>query len=147
MPLKFIKASTKEDIKKVYNYNLDAFSSSPGFHWNLKNINNEIDNGWNLYAVNKSEETIAAIFLKKEGKNMHSKNTSIKMMYQGSGHSHEIKEFIETNARENKCSQVTHYCEIDDFRTYSLNESHGYKKLPEKSHDGTIVIWEKVLKK
>ena len=72
------------------------------------------------------------------------KNTSLKMNYQGSGYSHKIKEFFEKVARERKLKKIVHYCGIDNFRMYSLNESHGYKKTPHKlGTNGRVVEWIK----
>ena len=49
-------------------------------------------------------------------------------------------------AREKKLKKIVHYCRIDNFRMYSLNESHGYRKT-EKAIDeaGLVVEWTKVL--
>jgi isocitrate lyase len=148
MKLNFQKAQTTQDIQNVYEYNIDAFSESPDFNWNLKEIEKEVSDGWDLYAAYLGEEVIAAIFLKKEGGQLLSKTTSIKMNYQGSGYSHKIKEFIEESAQKNKINQVVNFCGIDNFRMYSLNESHGYKKTGRKlGAKGTVVEWVKVLGK
>ena len=69
---------------------------------------------------------------KERGRQVICKTTSIKMNYQGSGYSHKIKEFIEESAQKNKIKQVVNFCGIDNFRMYSLNESHGYKKTGRK---------------
>ena len=148
MKLNFQKAQTTKDIKNGYEYNIDAFSESPDFNWNLKEIEKEVSEGWDLYAAYLGEEVIAAIFLKKEAGQLLSKTTSIKMNYQGSGYSHKIKEFIEESAHKNKIQQVVNFCGIDNFRMYSLNESHGYKKTGRKlGSKGTVVEWVKVLGK
>ena len=144
MALNFNQASTKKEIKEIYNYNIDAFSDSPDFNWTLDEIIKEVDDGWLLWGVSLDNEVIAACFYKKEGTTLLTKNTAIKMTYQGSGYSHMIKEFFEEQAISLKSKTITHYCSIDDFRMYSLNESHGYEKT--KSERGKLVIeWIKKL--
>ena len=148
MKLIFQKAQSQKDIQNVYEYNIDAFSESPDFNWNLKEIQKEVVGGWDLYAAYLGEEVIAAIFLKEENGQLLSKTTSIKMNYQGSGYSHKIKEFIEESAQQNKISEVVNFCGIDNFRMYSLNESHGYKKTGRKlGNKGQVVEWVKILGK
>ena len=148
MKLIFQKAQSQQDIQNVYEYNIDAFSESPDFNWNLKEIQKEVLGGWDLYAAYLGEEVIAAIFLKEEKGQLLSKTTSIKMNYQGSGYSHKIKEFIEESAQKNKISEVVNFCGIDNFRMYSLNESHGYQKTGRKlGNKGQVVEWVKVLGK
>ena len=143
MKLIFQKAQSQKDIQNVYEYNIDAFSESPDFNWNLKEIQKEVVGGWDLYAAYLGEEVIAAIFLKEENGQLLSKTTSIKMNYQGSGYSHKIKEFIEESAQQNKISEVVNFCGIDNFRMYSLNESHGYKKTGRKLNWEIKIIGEK----
>jgi len=72
------------------------------------------------------------------------KNTAVKANYQGSGFSHEIKNFFDKKAKELKAKKILHYCSIDNFRMYSLNESHGYKKT--KKSEGQLVEWVKDIK-
>ena len=148
MKLSFQKAKNTQDIKDVYEYNIDAFSESPDFNWNLTEIQNEVKDGWDLYAAYLGDEVIAAVFLKKEKGSLLSKTTSIKMNYQGSGYSHKIKEFIEDSAKKEKAKEVVNFCGIDNFRMYSLNESHGYKKTGRKlGNKGQVVEWIKPIKK
>jgi predicted GNAT family acetyltransferase len=140
--LVFHKADNEKHIKDIHEYNIDAFSDSPDFNWTLKEIKNEVKDGWELYGAYLGEEIIAAIFMKEEQDTLLSKNTAIKMSHQGSGYSHMIKEFIEKVAREKHLKKIAHYCRIDNFRMYSLNESHGYKKTPNKiGPDGQVVEW------
>lgn len=148
MALKFQLAKNQDDIKNVYEYNIDAFSESPDFNWNLPEIKKEVKEGWDLYAAYVGEEVIAAIFVKDENDQLLSKTTSIKMNYQGSGYSHKIKEFIEELAKTKKHNKVINFCGIDNFRMYSLNESHGYKRTGRKIGEKNQVIeWIKDLKK
>lgn len=140
MDLIFTKADKKKDIKNIFDYNIDAFSDSPDFKWTYEELQNEVKNGWELYAVNLGDEIIAALFFRIEGKVLHSKNTAIKMNFQGSGYSHQIKEFFEDKALEHKAKQIYHYCRIDNFRMYSLNESHGYEKTLEKDSEQSLVV-------
>lgn len=146
MSLQFFSADKQKDMKKIYEYTIDAFSDSPDFNWNLEEIKREVKDGWSLYGVtNEEEEIVAAVFFRLDDKSLLTKNTGLKINHQGAGYSHEIKEFFEFKAKELKAKSIKHYCRIDNFRMYSLNESHGYKKTHNKIDDGQIVEWEKVL--
>ena len=148
MKLKFQRAQSEADVVNVYEYNIDAFSESPDFNWNLDEIKKELDAGWSLYSANLNEEVIAAVFLKKDQTVLYSKTTSIKINYQGSGYSHKIKEFIEDSAKKMKAKEIVNFCGIDNFRMYSLNESHGYTKTGRKLGDnGQVVEWVKQILK
>ena len=107
----------------------------------------ELKNGWEIFAVRyKEDEIIAAILIKKEGNALLTKNTTVKAHHQGLGYNHQIKDFFELRARELKTEEIHHFCRIDNFRMYSLNESHGYKKLDECSDgDEHVVEWVKYL--
>ena len=147
MKLKFQLAKSKDDVRSVYEYNIDAFSESPDFGWNLDEIQKEIKSGWDLYSANLNDEVIAAVFLKKDKTILYSKTTSIKINFQGSGYSHKIKEVIEDSAKKMKAKEIINFCGIDNFRMYSLNESHGYTKTGRKLGDnGQVVEWKKVVK-
>jgi len=147
MELNFVKASSDKDIKNIFDYNIDAFSDSPDFKWTYEELKNEVNNGWELFSVNLGEEIIAALFFRLDEGVLYSKNTAIKMNYQGSGYSHKIKDFFEEKAIDLKASEIHHYCRIDNFRMYSLNESHGYYKTSKKLGDnGQVVEWKKDLK-
>ncbi len=148
MKLKFQRAKSEADVQSVYEYNIDAFSESPDFNWNLEEIKKEISSGWHLYSANINDEVIAAVFLKKDRAILYSKTTSIKMNFQGSGYSHKIKEFIEDSAKKMRAKEIINFCGIDNFRMYSLNESHGYTKTGRKLGDnGQVVEWVKQVKK
>ena len=148
MKLLFQLAKSEIDVKNVYEYNIDAFSESPDFNWNLDEIKKEIDSGWDLYSANINNEVIAAVFLKKDKATLYSKTTSIKINFQGSGYSHKIKEFIEDSAKKMKAREIVNFCGIDNFRMYSLNESHGYVKTGRKlGENGQVVEWIKQIKK
>ncbi|MCO4794835.1 MAG: hypothetical protein KC493_14040 [Bacteriovoracaceae bacterium] len=143
MDLTFEKAGKESEYKAIYDHNLDAFTDTPDFKWNLSEIKKEVKDGWKLFSVRAGSDIISAVFIKKDKDALLSKNTAIKMSYQGSGFSHQIKEFIEKTAIELKVNSIYHYCRIDNFRMYSLNESHGYKKTATKLDDGQIVEWKK----
>ena len=146
MELEFFPAKKAKEIKEIYDYTTDAFSDTPDFKWDLSEIEKEVKDGWTLCGVrNKSEEIVAAVFYRLENKKLLTKNTGLKIDHQGSGYSHAMKEFFEKTARELKAKSIIHYCRIDNFRMYSLNESHGYQKTPTKIDDGQIVEWEKIL--
>lgn len=144
--LTFTHVTKEKDIQAVYDHNIDAFSDSPDFKWNLQEIKNEIKGGWDLYSVSVGKEIVAALFVSEVNKGLYTKNTGLKMHHQGSGFSHEIKEFYEKLAREKKLGRIVHYCRIDNFRMYSLNESHGYRKTEKPvDEEGLVVEWTKLL--
>lgn len=147
MELTFKKANNTKDIQAIYQHNIDVFSDTPDFEWSLNAIKSEVEDDWSLYGVYEGPEIVAALFYKKEGKKLLTKNTAIKMNFQGSGYSHKMKEFFEQTAHKLGAQEVYHYCSIDNFRAYSLNESHGYKKTEKKLGDkGQVVEWVKKLK-
>ncbi len=147
MKLTFKKAKTEKDIKGIYEYNIDAFSDSPDFKWTFDEIKKEVADGWELYSLIHESEVVAAVFYKVEVDSLLTKNTAIKIDHQGAGLSHTIKEFFEKVAREKKLKKIYHYCRIDNFRMYSLNESHQYKKTPRKlGPEGLVVEWVKAIK-
>lgn len=144
MELLFEEAKKSGDIENIYNYNIDVFSDSPDFEWSLNSIQREIKEGWNLFAVKSEEDVVAAVFYQINDDSLMTKSTAIKMAYQGSGCSHQIKEFFEMVARDKKLKKIYHFCSIDNFRMYSLNESHGYEKTNRKLGDsGQVVEWIK----
>lgn len=144
--ISYLPVCDEKEIQSVFDYNIDAFSDTPDFLWRLDEIKEEIENGWELYAVKWGEEVIAAVFLKHEQSALLSKNTAIKMANQGSGFSHQIKSFVESKAKELGAKKIFHYCRIDNFRMYSLNEGHGYKKTNQIQPDPQVVEWVKVIK-
>lgn len=147
MRISFKKAKTEKDIKEIFNYNIDAFSDSPDFKWTFDEIKKEVGEGWELYSMALDSEVIAAVFYKVEDDSLLTKNTAIKITHQGSGYSHKIKEFFEKVAREKHLKKIYHYCRIDNFRMYSLNESHKYEKTPKKyGPEGLVVEWVKQIK-
>jgi len=142
--LTFVEATKEKEILDIFDHTIDAFSDSPDFNWTLKEIKQEIKDGWRLYGacLENENEVIAALFYKVDGDILHTKNTAIKMTHQGSGYSHQIKEFYEKKAREYKLKYIYHYCRIDNFRMYSLNESHGYSKSGKTvDPEGHVVEW------
>ena len=143
MQLEFRQATAQSQFSEIYEHNLDAFTDTPDFSWNLEEITKEVKDGWQLYSAHAGEDVVAAIFLKLVKGDLLTKNTALKMSHQGSGFSHQIKEFIEEQAQKLKAKRILHYCRIDNFRLYSLNESHGYHKTANKLDNGQIVEWEK----
>ena len=144
--LMFERADKAADMEDIHGHNLDVFSESPDFEWTCDDIRKEVESGWELYSVKHLEDIIAAVFLKEEKNRLLTKNTALKMNFQGSGHSHKIKEFFEEMARKRRLTSIVHYCRIDDFRAYSLNEGHGYRKMGAPSDGrGKVVEWVKRL--
>jgi len=145
MDIQFIKAQSEKDYKAIFDHNIDAFSDTPDFKWTYEEIKREVKEGWSVYAMKVGEEIIAAGFIKLEDGIMLTKNTAIKIDHQGSGHSHKMKEFFEQTAKELKAKTIKHFCRIDNFRMYSLNESHRYQKTNKKLDGGLVVEWVKSL--
>ena len=144
MGLTFNKSKGKKDIQNIYDHTIDVFSDTPDFNWTLDEIKHEVKDNWELYSVHHEEDIIAALFFKQEEKSLLTKNTAIKVDFQGSGFSHEIKRFYEKIAKERGLKHIVHYCRIDNFRMYALNESHKYKKSDKKlGNEGHIVEWIK----
>ena len=104
--LVFKKATKVAEYKAIYDHNLDAFTDSPDFNWDIEEIKKEVKEGWNIFSAHVGEDIIAALFLKLEGKKLLTKNTGTKMSHQGSGYSHNIKEFFEKSAKEMKAKKV-----------------------------------------
>ena len=147
MELTFERAGTDKEIREIFDYNIDAFTDSPDFKWTLEELKKEVKDRWEVFSVKHENEVIAAVFIKKDGRKLLTKNTAVAAHHQGSGYNHQIKDFFELRARELKCNEIHHFCRIDNFRMYSLNESHGYKKLEKKpGRDGLVVEWVKTLK-
>jgi predicted GNAT family acetyltransferase len=140
--LAFNKCKNKNDLRDVYRYDADAFAETSDFEWSIASLEKEQAEGWDIYSVSVDSEIIAACFLKNDGKTLHTKNTSVKISYQGQGVSHLIKEFYEKCAREQKAKEIINYCAVDNFRNIALNESHGYSKLP-GDKNSEIVLWKK----
>ena len=142
----FELAENKNQIEEIYNFNVQAFADSHDFLWTEENLSKEIKEGWNLYSVKVEEDIICAIFMKTENNSLLTKNTPIKINYQGNGYSHIIKEFYEQYAKEQKANKVFNYCPIDNFRMISLNEGHNYEKTGESlGGNENMIEWVKDL--
>lgn len=140
----FERADKTKDFREIYGHNLDVFSESPDFEWTYDDIRREVEEGWELYSVKVQEEIIAALFCKVDQGRLLTKNTALKMNFQGRGLSHKIKDFFEEMAAGRKVSSISHYCRVDDFRAYSLNEGHGYKRVDKTpSSKDRVVEWVK----
>ncbi|MCO4753450.1 MAG: hypothetical protein KC478_03160 [Bacteriovoracaceae bacterium] len=145
--LEFKKSESDQEIKDIFNFNAKAFAESQDFTWSEDNIKKEIKEGWKLYSVSYDDDIVAALFLKKDDGTLLTKNTPIKLIYQGNGFSHKIKDFYEKVAKENSMKRIVNYCPSDNFRMISLNEGHDYTKTGKTfgPHD-EILEWEKHLK-
>lgn len=139
--LKFETRHTKEEIKEVYNFNTEAFTDLN--EWTQTSIEKQLKEGWELVSVKSGKEIICALFIKKNGPSLLTKNTPIKINHQGNGYSHEIKEFYEKYAKENGIKEVYNYTPRDNFRMISLNEGHDYAKTGESIEDGALIEWVK----
>lgn len=144
--LVFKEVKKESEIEDLSNFEVQVFAATQDLPWNLANIRKEIKDGWKLYSVNFGTETIAALFLKADKDSLFTKNTPIKLAFQGNGFSHRIKDFYEEEAERLQLSRVVNYCPVDNFRMIALNESHGYRKTG--NHLGnhhSIVEWEKLM--
>jgi hypothetical protein len=139
--LVFKKTQSDKEVKDVYNFNVVAFADSTDFTWTQENIQTQIDDGWDLYSVNYDEDIVAAAFVKVDGPNLYTKNTPIKLIHQGNGFSHKIKDFYEQVAKDQGVAKIYNYCPSDNFRMISLNEGHDYKKTNNESNG--ILEWQK----
>ncbi len=139
--LKFETRHTKDEIKEVYNFNTEAFTDLN--EWTQTSIEKQLKEGWELVSVKSGKEIICALFLKKNGPVLLTKNTPIKINHQGNGYSHEIKEFYEKYAKENGINEVYNYTPRDNFRMISLNEGHDYAKTGKSIEDGALIEWVK----
>ena len=143
----FQQSQTAEDVKEIYNFNVKAFAGTHDFTWTEENINKEIKDGWSLYSVKVEKDIVAALFLKEDAKTLFTKNTPIKLDYQGNGFSHLVKEFYEEMAKNKGITKLINYCPGDNFRMISLNEGHDYTKTGNTfGENSEIVEWEKTLK-
>ncbi len=146
--LHFVESKTQKDIFDTYNFNMEIFTGSTDFGWSLEDIKSEIKDGWKLYSVKIQEEIVAAAFLKEDGGVLYTKNTPIKIDFQGNGFSHQIKDYYEELAKTKKMKRIINYCPADSFRMISLNERHGYKKTGNKFGENNFLEeWEKKISK
>jgi hypothetical protein len=144
--LNFKEAKKEEELVNLSKFDIKAFTDVQDFSWTLDNIRKEVRTGWKLYSVLADEEIVAAVLMKKDGDTLFTKNTPIKMAFQGNGFSHQIKNFYEEEAKKTHIRKVVNYCPVDNFRMISLNESHGYKRTGNAYGVGNNIIeWEKVL--
>jgi hypothetical protein len=100
--LEFQQSKKETDIVDTYNYNVEVFADAGGFGWTLDGIKDEIKKGWKLYSAKFDDKIVAAIFMKEEKGSLLTKNTPIKLEYQGNGFSHQIKDYYESIAKDKK---------------------------------------------
>ncbi len=144
--LVFKEAKKEDEFVNLTNFDIQAFTDSPDFSWTLENLKKEVKTGWKLYSVMVEDEIVAAVLLKKVGESLLTKNTPIKIAFQGNGFSHQIKDFYEEEAKKSQMKQVLNYCPVDNFRMIALNESHGYKRTGKSlGTANTVIEWVKVL--
>jgi predicted GNAT family acetyltransferase len=142
----FKEAKKEEEVVNLSNFDIQAFTDAQDFSWTLDNIKKEVKTGWKLYSVMSDNEIVAAVLMRKEGDTLFTKNTPIKMAFQGNGFSHKIKNFYEEEARKQQIRRVVNYCPMDNFRMIALNESHGYKRTGNAfGISNNIIEWVKVL--
>ncbi|MDA8793583.1 hypothetical protein N9N67_10060 [Bacteriovoracaceae bacterium] len=144
--LVFKPAKTDQDIANIVNHTTDAFVSglTSKEQWSLEGLKDEAEEGWEIFGALCEEEVVAAVFIKYAPKSLLTKNTPIKLEYQGNGFSHIIKEFYEDEAITRKADKIINYCPSDNFRMISLNEGHKYEKTGNKfGKNNNIDEWEK----
>jgi predicted GNAT family acetyltransferase len=144
--LTFKEAKKEEEVVNLSKFDIQAFTDTQDFSWSLDNIKKEVKTGWKLFSVMTDSEIVAAVLIRKDGDTLFTKNTPIKMAFQGNGFSHQIKNFYEEEARKFRANKVVNYCPVDNFRMIALNESHGYKRTG-NAHGLTnnIIEWVKVI--
>jgi predicted GNAT family acetyltransferase len=145
-PLVFRETKKEDDMVSLSKFDIQAFTDASDFSWTLDNLKKEVRTGWKLYSVITDNEIVAAVLIRKDGDTLFTKNTPIKMAFQGNGFSHQIKNFYEEEAKKQHINKVINYCPSDNFRMMALNESHGYKRTGNAfgiSHN--IIEWVKVL--
>lgn len=141
--LEFNIDNSKKHITDVYQFNINAFTDSVDA-WTKDSITKQIKDGWSLYSVNYDGDILAAGFIKEDENALLTKNTPIKMEYQGNGFSHMIKDYYEEYAKNKSIPTIYNYCPFDSFRLISLNERHGYDKTGKSyGKNGEIVEWMK----
>ena len=143
--LTFTPGKKKQEINRIFNFDANAFANAQDFEWTEENIKNEIQDGWKLFSVDYDGEVVAALFTKVADNTLFTKNTPIKLNYQGNGFSHQIKDHYEQLAREKGLARIVNYCKSDNFRMISLNEGHNYHKTG-RELDDNIIEWEKHIK-
>ncbi len=144
--LVFKEAKKEEEVVNLSKFDVQAFTDTQDFSWTLDNMKKEVKTGWKLYSVTTEDEIVAAVLVKKDGDTLFTKNTPIKMAFQGNGFSHMIKNFYEDEAKKLQIRKVINYCPVDNFRMIALNESHGYKRTGNAfGINQNIIEWVKVL--
>ena len=145
-PLVFKEAKKEEDVVNLSRFDIQAFTDTQDFSWTLDNIKKEVKTGWKLFSVMTDNEIVAAVLMRKEDDTLFTKNTPIKMAFQGNGFSHQIKHFYEEEAKKHQIHRVVNYCPVDNFRMIALNESHEYKRTGNAfGVNNNIIEWVKVL--
>jgi predicted GNAT family acetyltransferase len=142
----FKEAKKEEEVVNLSKFDIQAFTDTQDFSWSLDNIKKEVKTGWKLYSVTTDDEIVAAVLMRKDGDTLFTKNTPIKMAFQGNGFSHRIKNFYEEEAKKQQIRKVVNYCPVDNFRMIALNESHGYERTGKAlGLSNNIIEWVKVL--
>jgi hypothetical protein len=145
-PLVFKEAKKEEEVVNLSRFDIQAFTDTQDFSWTLDNIKKEVKTGWKLFSVMTDNEIVAAVLMRKEDDTLFTKNTPIKMAFQGNGFSHQIKNFYEEEAKKHQIHRVVNYSPVDNFRMIALNESHGYKRTGNAfGVNNNIIEWVKVL--
>jgi len=145
MSLYFKPNKSNEQLRNVFNYNVEAFSDIVDIPWSMEALEEERAAEWELYSVHVDDEAgeiIAVLFVKEQEGVLLTKNTGLKISHQGQGYSHEIKDFFEDLAHEKGSSEIVSFCRKDDFRTISLNETHGYHQTNQFEDDKGMVFLE-----
>ncbi len=146
MKLSITKTKSKNDIEDIYKHNTSAFTDNAEIDWSLDSLLETSDEGWDIYSASCDDNIVAALFVKKGPDTLITKNTPIRIEFQGNGFSHMIKEFYEEEAKKRGLDRLLNYCSSSNFRMMSLNEGHNYKKTGRTVGDsGEIIEWEKVL--
>lgn len=143
--ISFQRCSDLSEIKKIYQFDVEAFAAIDDQNWKLENLEVDFKSGWEFYSAKLGDEVVAALFVKKKGGGFYTRHTGVKLDHQGKGISHEIKNYIEELAVSEKSSNIFNFCHPENFRNISLNETHGYAPSSKSPvlPSGSYSVWKK----
>jgi hypothetical protein len=90
----FKEAKKEEEVVNLSKFDIQAFTDTQDFSWSLDNLKKELKTGWKLFSVMTDDEIVAAVLMKKDGDTLFTKNTPIKMAFQGNGFSHQDRKSV-----------------------------------------------------
>jgi hypothetical protein len=82
--LEFTESKSNKTIDEIYNFSTEAFSGLSE-EWSVDGLKKQVKEGWQLYSVKFEGEVVAAVLTKEDADMLLTKNTTIKINYQGNG--------------------------------------------------------------